>query len=470
MMHRWLGTAILLLACGFGRTQAQATCRIIEVPGNNASIMNPGTPQETVVITGGAHLECSDGRTLRADRATRIAASQRIELLGNVDVRDTERRLTAAEATFFSQTRQLDARGDAVLYDLVTGSTIRGDRVLYLQATEQNPESRVEATATTGRARAVLFRETAPDVPGSADSAAPDSTLVFASQITIIGEQTFRAVGDAEMIRDSLRATGFSIAYTQVSGSLQIARGSRVELPRQELLGDSIDATLGDDDELREVLTRHGAALAAQELNVTAPAIRLFFEDGGVTRMVAMQWPPAASAAADARSRVDAENFVMEADSIDVLAPGQQITTAVAIGNAYGERITPDSLRGPMPAATAEQTALLSSDWVRGDTVRARFGAGTAAAGDVEQPERVMENLLALGDPALSVYAVRDEDDPDAPLSFNYLSASTIEVEFAAGAVSQVTASGDARGMYLQPGQPGATAGNSDRNRPGLPR
>jgi lipopolysaccharide export system protein LptA len=454
--------AAVLALTGPSASAQTTTCDVIYVPGSETTQMNPGTSSEVIVITGGAHLVCTGNRRIRSTQATMVRASQRVELFGNVEIDDPERTLTANEATFFSATRQLDARVNVTIRDRRTGSTIRGDRVIYYQESPQRPEARIEATGTSAPARAVMFRDPAAAEPAApVDTAARDSTVVDASQIVIIGERSFRATGNAVMTQDSMRSTGYSIEYAEATGTLAIARDALVTMPRQQLRGDSIDATIGEGDELREVLARHGAALVAEEMTVTAPAVRLFFEDGGVTRMAAMDWTPATGFVAGARARVVTDEFIMESDSIDVLAPGQQITEAAAFGNAYGERVTPDSLRALLPELSAEQLRVVGSDWMRGDTVRAYFAENPDAIEDVDAPARVMERLLAMGTPALSVYRMRDEDSPEALLSINYLSASRIEVEFTNGTVSIVTAAGDAKGVYLQPAGttgPGAAA------------
>ena len=141
----------------------------------------------------------------------------------------------------------------------------------------------------------------------------------------------------------------------------------------------------------------------------------------------------------------------MEADSIDVVAPAQQIREAVAIGSAYGERVTPDSLRKYLPEASPDAAALIANDWMRGDTVRAFFMANPAKATDPGASDRIMERLFASGTPAQSMYRMRDEGNPSLKLSINYLVASQIEVTFHEGAASLLRASGDAKGVYLQP-------------------
>jgi hypothetical protein len=57
------------------------------------------------------------------------------------------------------------------------------------------------------------------------------------------------------------------------------------------------------------------------------------------------------------------------------------------------------------------------------------------------------------------MYSIRDEGDPAAMLSFNYLLSSYIEVNFLDGLVSTVSAAGDAKGIYLQPAEAARVTG-----------
>ncbi|HSJ10631.1 MAG TPA: hypothetical protein VK928_11985 [Longimicrobiales bacterium] len=419
--------------------QETTTCYHVDRPGSEAI----GTQGGAVMTFVNPMFRCDGGtRTMTADNANFSQAARRIDLFGNVVIQDAERTLTTDRAVYLSAQRRLEAIGNGVLTDRTTGSVIRGDLINMYLETATRPQ-RVEATATSGIARAILKRVE----PG----AAPDSTIIDAHQINIEGEQSFRAIGNAVLTRDSLRATGHSIEYRQESGAMMIAGAGLVMLPRQELRGDSIDATLGDDEQIREVLTRHNASLTAPEMEVRAGAVRLFFEEGAVSRMVAMNWEPVRGAPAPGRPRVDAEEFLMVSDSIDVLAPGGEISEAAAIGNAYGERITPDSLRARLPEVSARDSALIASDWMRGDTVRAFFVANPDTVSDASAEARVMDRLMAAGSPAQSVYRIVNVDRPDDALSVNYLSAQRIEVQFAKGVVFVVTAEGDAKGVYVQP-------------------
>jgi len=420
--------------------QQRVVCNSMPRPGSQA-IGSEGGAVMTFVLP---RFSCDGGRmTLESDRANFSQVSRRIDLFGNVVIRDTARTLTSDRATYLSAQRRIEATGNGLLVDRASGSSIRGDLINLYEAQGTRPQ-RVEATATSGIARAIVKR--APE-PG----AAADSTIIDGFQIVLEGEASFRATGNAVMTRDSMRATAHQIEYSQADSAMLLAGAARVVLPRQELRGDSIDAIVGAGEQIREVFTRHNALLIAPEMQVRASAVRLFMEAGTLTRMVAMNWPQIQGAPPPSRPRVDAEEFRMESDSIDVAAPGGEITEAAAIGHAYGERVTPDSLRARLPDVSAEDSALIANDWMRGDTVRAFFVANPAAAQDTTAQARVMERLVAAGAPAQSIYRMVSENRPDDPLSVNYLSASRIEVEFANGVVSVVSAAGEAKGVYVQP-------------------
>jgi hypothetical protein len=464
---RLLLAVLAVVALGAFATPLSAqrqTCDIVDQPGGTLDM--GGGPGVEFYFIRRAHFRCSGGRVIIADSATFSRASGHITLMGNVRVDDPERSLRAHFAQYFTNVRQISANTNVVMRDTRTGSTIRSDVMNYYEASPQRPQSLVVATRTTGPlARAVLY-DNQPAAPG----AARDSMVVDADEIQITGEDNFRGIGNAVLTRDSLRATGHQIEYWENIGTLNILGAGHVTLPQYELRGDSISATMaGEVREIREVLTRHGASLVSEEMNVTGPAIRLFFENGGVERMVAMTWRPRTGAQADARPVAVSEQFRMESDSIDVLAPEQRIREAVAIGSAYVQRFTPDSLRALLPEAEPEVMRLIENDWVRGDTVRAFFAArseGDASGAAVTSGERVLERLRTTGGPAQAMHRMRQEGAAaDARLSIAYLVGREVEVTFEDGVVAEVAASSDVRGVYLQPRDAARQASAQDSNR-----
>lgn len=446
--------------------QETGDCVLLDNPTREVQFRNRGTPFETWYVTQ-AEFVCEGSRRIVAQTATYSVAAGQITLNGAVEVDDPDRSLRSEFAQYFTETEQLHARTNVVLREKRNGSVIMSE---LLDLYQETPQRESLLVATGGRPRAIMYQQpdTAPVAPLAAEpleagaAGVPrDSTILDAQEIRITGGRSFRGTGNAVLQRDSLTATGNAIEFDDASRRMDVMGSAVVTLPTQELRGDSITATVDEQDQIDDVLARHAASLRAEDLNVTAPAIRLMFANGGIARLVAMNWEGAPGTSPGTRPHVESDEFVLDADSIDVLAPEQTLTAAVAIGNARGERVLPDSVRALLPEASDEVLALLSRDWMRGDTVRARFAPNPRAETDSTAAATVMEQLAAHGQQAQSMYSVRDENEPETKLSFNYLLSSYIEVNFRDGEVSTVSAAGDARGVYLQPAEAAQAAGAS---------
>jgi hypothetical protein len=230
--------------------------------------------------------------------------------------------------------------------------------------------------------------------------------------IELQGEQHFRGIGSAVITRDSMNAYGDFVDYDEGTGEMQLALRGRIEGRAYQLLGDTIRALLVRDT-LREVTAFHNGKLTSKEVTVEAPRIRIELADGEVQRMTAAR--PRAAGSGDAallppQPRITAEGFRLSADSIDVLAPGQELQQVIAIGNAYSS--TNDSI--PAPPDVGELADALSTDWMRGDTVHAFFSANPRAETDTTANSRVLDRVVSTGSPASSLYRRRETPAPVA--------------------------------------------------------
>lgn len=467
MLRRVLPVAAALLAALPAAVTAQGSCNVDRWATQNT--VNIGTPEEMTYISYPV-ISCPGGRRISADNAYVRGGSGVVRLMGNVMFQDSARTLRSTNAEYFSNNQRMSATGSVVLVHRTTNSTIRSEQLEYLEATPQR-QSMVQATG--GRPQAVLRQ-----------AGQQDSTVLWAMQIDIIGEDRLRGTGDARLERDSLVAQAYVIEYDQDTRRLDLSGvRTQIDLPDYQLIGDSITVAMTPEEEIRDVFARHTARLDSEEFDVTAAAIRLMFENGAVTRLVAMNWEPRAGAERHGQARVVNEQFNMTADSLDVLAPQQQLQEAVAVGGAHVERITPDSLRAYLPEADEETMRVIAHDWMRGDTVRAFFAAPAAgpvaAAGDAAAAvadaaatqagasgDPVLERLYAIGGPAQAMHRMRpDNAAADAKLSIAYLIGQQVEVTFTDGIVSVVSASEDVRGVYLQPSDAARRTGaNSQPN------
>ncbi|MDE2793207.1 MAG: hypothetical protein OXL34_00165 [Gemmatimonadota bacterium] len=305
------------------------------------------------------------------------------------------------------------------------------------------PEPSEEGGAESGE-------EAAPaDAP--VDSVTPLPYEVEAPRIMIDGRRFFRAGGGVVVTRDSLRAVGDSLDYDQEVGAMLILGGASVEDSGFQLKGLSVSMTptAGLNE---EILAREEAVLTGDDVLMTAPAIRLFLEDGKVGRLVALPTVPplpgdgaealdttgltpgdaarvramaeaAAAAAAEEdslnapdslpRPSVVAAQFNLTGDSIEVLSPGQVLDVVTAVGAARADAMDQDSV------IHQDLPEIARNDWMEGETIIARFvsaeSEGDSTAGDPGPAGRRarLETLTAITD-ARSFYRLHSADTTQA--------------------------------------------------------
>ena len=443
-----------LLAC-LPQTLAAQECEVLDNASVNA--VNRGTPQEIYYVVR-ADIACPGGRRIFADHATIYTATGVVDLRGNVRFSDPDRTLNSDQAQYDRINQRLNAAGNVRVRALATASTLFSDNLQYDQATPAR-EARMLAQRGARRPRAVFRRRTETAGVRVADlRAGGDSTVVDADMIEVLGERFFHAVGDAVMTRDSLRAEGRVIDYTTDTGALVVVENARVSGPTYQLTGDTVRAEVAGDT-LRAVYARHEARLTTEEVQVAAPVIDILLSAGQVDRMFAVLLPEQRGEAG-VQARVDARAFRLVADSIEVRAPAQQLEEVIAVGAAFGEMI--DTLPPlPLPEDAPGQ---LGNDWMRGDTLHAFFAPNPRAEVDTTADPRVLERLVAGGNPAAALYRKRAPLGADtaaaAAPEIGYVLAGVIEVWLAEGEVSDVKAVGDVRGMYLQPRSRATAAAN----------
>lgn len=408
-----------------------------------------------VTYIGGPVFVCDNGTRIVADSAIYLRAPGRIDFHGNVRFNEAERSLTSMYAQYIGAERRLMAQQDVVLINRKDGSTLRAPALDYYQQSASNPTSRIEVYS--GRPRATLFRQSA------ADASAVDTTIVDADRMQVEGEEIFRGWGTVDVKRGRLTAKSSFAEFDQGGSYMKLYGKATVDSDTFRLSADSIDADLVNNNEFREVRARRDAKLASQDVNVDAPSLTITFAEGKVERLVAIGGERVAGdnvPQAIATSR----DFTLTADSIDAVSPAEKLERVIAIGTAFGERHA-DSADIALPD-------LIRKDWVRGDTVTAYFGDGrdTAAANAVSRPPdtpadtaRVLERIVASGEPASSTYKLRERSNDSTEVSVNYLTARYIDVLLRNGDVDRVRAQGDIRGMYLQPPRPEAVAREDER-------
>jgi hypothetical protein len=484
----WILLPVMGAALLPGHGSAQEGACDVESRRGETNFINRDTPYQMAFIAAPV-VRCPGGLVVIADSATHASSTNMIELVGSVSYRDSVKTLTADYAQYYARDRHVIAQGNVVLTDLQEGGVILAPYLDYYQASETRPEDLI--IMHSGRPRAILVQASA------ADSMQRDTTIVDADGMEIRGRTHFIGQGNVEVDRAGTKGYGQYAEFMQGGGVLRLTGTARLQSDSLRMAGDSIVGETTAEEEFRELVAWGDlATLHGEEIEIDAPWIRVLFQDGEVDRLIAAvpgssRPPPVvvatdsaalpANSAAIADTAVVAEtsppgmqagpppvapapladpppardpsaplaravsaDFRLVADSIDALAPNRTLEQVTAVGMAYGERLlTDDSLSQALPE-------IAQRDWLRGDTIVATFAEAPPSETDTAA-QRVLERIVAAGGPASSVYRQLDEDDPSGGYAISYLIAGRIEVDLKDGAVADVRADGQVRGIYLQP-------------------
>jgi len=297
------------------------------------------------------------------------------------------------------------------------------------------------------------------------------------------GSQYFRATGGVTVVRDSVNAEADSLEYDQSLGFLFLSRQARMKTGAYELSASTIRMDIPQ-DEIRNVLAREDALLEGQDLWLLAPTIALLLEEGKVERLFAMGAPPEDSIRSEetpprverssrdlpeevrakgieefpTRPHALAEDFLLWADSLEIIAPGETIDQVWAIGNARSESMARDSLNTP------DTPGLVRRDWLEGDTIVAIFlpNADTVPAAPGEEegaspPDSAgyrLDRLIARGS-ARSLYRLAATDstmvEEEGRLAIHYVIGDEITIVMQDGEVDRMEVAGETHGIHLEP-------------------
>ena len=362
------------------------------------------------------------------------------------------------------------------------------------------------------------------EVEAEEPTAAPDTSRVpydiVANRIYIEGSEYLRATGTVEITRNSLEAFADSVEYDRRAERLFMRGNARIREATYNVTASTVNLLLPG-EEIRELVAREDAVLTAEQVLLRAPQIHVYFTEGVTDRLVALdhtgldsamdtQMPAVAQAGEESvgedlppsRPEALAEDFLLIADSIEVLSPGEVLEQVFAAGDARGESTSRDSLN------TEDTPEMIRRDWVEGDTIIATFvpiSGPDARSGDPLAPEpapfdslgnRVMavqpadttrknyelERLVARVN-ARSLYrleasdttapAVADTMAPDTTmadeedrLAVHYVTGSTIIIHMKDGAVERMEVEG-AKGIHMEPIRRRGTNATSQEDRRG---
>ena len=435
---RWTASALLLLALPvLAAAQQEGSCAIDQVPGRRAPDA-VRTASGEVYVSGRALYRCPNNVRFLADSAVSVF-SRRI-LIGNVNFEDAEKTVLASRLEYDERQGLIVAQGDVTVVDKKTGNRLRAPQgVTYNRVSRTTPEATINVYS--GRPHITIFR---------GEGANRDTTDVDADRMQIIGERLFHGTGNVIIKRGALQATGGEAKLMQNGEQIALWRTAHIKGDNYELRADSIYGET-ESDEFRDLRAFRTANLTTDDIRVNSGWLRIMLDSGVVNRLIAVGGINPAGAENLRQANVLATDFNLIADSIDALAPNQKIEQVTAVGNAMGARM-PDSLDRKLPD-------MVQRDWLRGDTVIANF---TEAPDSVKQRrtaqndtafDRVLEKLVAAGSskPATALYRMREKTDTTNTPQINYIAAKRIVAVFKDGAVHDVDAQDQIKGVYLQP-------------------
>jgi lipopolysaccharide export system protein LptA len=358
--------------------------------------------------------------TVEADSVEFYGDSRLLYLIGNVDYREPRLALKSRRLTYWLNDEHLRAEGN-VDATLPSGTRLTGPEADYYRPA---PGIRTASRMVAPRRPTITLVET--DSTGRPS----EPTTLVANTVVMNNDSLVYASGRVVITRTDV------VAYADsafMDGGREYARLMRA--PRIEGKGDdpfTLTGTLielhGSQRTLSRVLSSGSARAVSKDVTLTSDTLDLRLSNSEIDRVYA--W-------GRSRARAVSPEYDIIADSLDVQMPGQRVRQVYAVRNAFAQS-TPDTTR----IRSAEK------DWLRGDTIIARFDT-LAAPGDTSGRPRIRD-LVAHGN-ASSFYQVAAREGRTTAPGVNYVRGRVITVMFEDQAVEVVRITEQAAGVYLEP-------------------
>jgi hypothetical protein len=401
--------------------QERERCRFDHAtPATHLSRLQQPSGQFNTYMGRGVIVRCPGrGLTLHADSLESYGDEGRIYLLGHVRYVEPRLQLTSDFLTYHQQSERMVATNNVVVR-LPSGSTLTGPIVDYYRV--------MPGVRETTRLLATQ-RPTIEIVQKDSSGKATDTLTVLANTVNMIGDSIVHASGSVILERTEVEARGDSLFMDSEREFMVLMRDPEIRGLQGRpftLNGIRIEMTSSNRKLSRVVAMGKGKAVS-EDMTLTSDTIDLRVQNDLLHRAIA--WGPG-------RARANSTTQQIVADSIDVDMPGQRVRELYAVRGAIAES-QPDTLK--FKADTV--------DWLRGDTIIARFDS--IAAKDTTKSAKIRE-LFANGT-ARSWYHGAPSDTSLRQAAINYVTGRQITVAFKLGKASRVTVVDNATGLYLEP-------------------
>jgi hypothetical protein len=384
------------------------------------SVRDPIADKYTTYIGGGVVGRCrSQPIRIFSDSAESYEQNRLHYLIGKVKYREDRVALDSDRLTYYQSEERLVAEGNVVVV-MKDSSRMTGPRAEYFRAVRGvRAASRVVMNARP----TLQMYET--DTTGKRQ---PDPVVLIADNIVGEGDSLFTAFGRVEMDRTDLTARGDSAVLDNIRQYARLMKGPRVVSKGKDsftLNGRVIDI-FGRTSKVERVLSIDSASAASRDLTLSADTVDLRVTANQLNR--AFAFGPSRASAVTKERRITA-------DSLDVHMPGQRLRELFAVRRAYAES-DPDTMKITSP----------DRDWLRGDTIVARFDS-TSAQDTTSQPS--LRDLNARGQASSFYQMPSNRGEKDKP-GLSYVRGRLITVDFKAKEVQTVTVTDSVAGVFLE--------------------
>jgi hypothetical protein len=382
--------------------------------------------------------ECSAQQIIvEADSVEFYGDTRILYLIGNVDYREPRLTLRSQRLTYWLNDEHLRAEG-SVDATLPSGTKLTGPEADYYRPV---PGIRPASRMVAPRRPTILLVDT-----DSAGRPSEPTTLV-ANTVVMNNDSLVYAGGRVVITRTDVTAYADSAFMDGGREYARLMRAPRIEGRRDDpftLTGNLIELHGSREPTgqgaLSRVLSSGQARAVSKDVTLTSDTLDMRLADGEIERVYA--W-------GKSRARAVSPEYDIVADSLDVQMPEQRVREVYAVRNAFAQS-NPDTAR----------VRSTEKDWLRGDTIIARFDT-LAAPGDTAGRPRI-QDLVARGN-ASSFYQVATREGRAAAPGVNYVRGRVITVMFEDQAVEAVRITEQAAGVYLEP--PASVAGDTTTTR-----
>lgn len=371
--------------------------------------------------------------TVVADSVEYYGDARLLYLIGNVDYREPRLTLRSRRLTYWLNDEHLRAEGN-VEATLPSGTKLTGPEADYYRPA---PGIRTSSRMVAPRRPTILLVET--DSTGRRS----DPTTLVANTVIMDNDSLVYASGRVVITRTDVVARGDSAFMDSGREYARLMKAPQIDGKGNDpfTLTGTLVELYGSQRTLSRVVSSGQARAVSRDVTLTADTLDLRLTDSEMDRVYA--W-------GRSRARAVSPEYDIVADSLDVRMPGQRVREVFAVRDAFAQS-TPDSAR----------MRSTEKDWLRGDTIVARFDTISAPQDTARRPR--IRDLVAQGN-ARSFYQVASRDGRDAPPAINYVRGRVITVSFQNQEVEQVSITEQAAGVYLE--APAAAADTTLNTRP----